>query len=104
MRPLHQQMLKMPSIDRSSKGDQFSAMSKIPPPKVPEKHPDRFLNCQDAMHVGFQDLVDSAVKAGWRPEEVLVSLIELADNQALMMEANAEVEAALKILKRKGMF
>jgi len=33
---------------------------------------------------------------------VLISLIELADNQALMMQANAEVEAALKVLKRKG--
>lgn len=40
--------------------------------------------------------------AGWKAEEVLVAMIELADNQALMMEANAEVEAALKVLKRKG--
>ncbi len=77
-------------------------MSKIPPPTVPEKDPDRFIRCQDALHVEFQDLVDRAVSAGWRPEEVLISLIELADNEALMMEANAEVEAALKLLKRKG--
>lgn len=79
-------------------------MSNIPPPNVPEDDPDRFIRCQNALHVEFQDLVDRAVAAGWRPEEVLVSLIELADNQALMMEANAEVEAALKILKRKGLF
>ncbi|MBB3594351.1 hypothetical protein FHX08_004755 [Rhizobium sp. BK529] len=77
-------------------------MSKIPPPTVPEKDPDRFLRCQDALHIEFQDLVERAVQAGWKPEEVLVSLIELADNQALMMEANAEVEAALNILKRRG--
>jgi len=77
-------------------------MSKIPPPKLPQNDPDRFLHCQEALHIGFQDLVDRAVLVGWRPEEVLVSLIELADNQALMMEANAEVDAALKVLKLKG--
>jgi hypothetical protein len=79
-------------------------MTEIKPPTVPEKDPDRFIRCQDALHVEFQDLVDRAVAAGWRPEEVLVSLIELADNHALRMEANAEVDAALKILKRKGLF
>ncbi len=77
-------------------------MSEIPPPTVDEKDPDRFINCQDALHVEFQDLVARAVAAGWRPQEVLVAMIELADNQALLMEANAEVEAALKVLKRKG--
>jgi len=77
-------------------------MSKIPPPTVSNDHPDRFVRCQDALHVEFQEFFDRAVNAGWRPEEVLISLIELADNQALMMQANAEVEAALKVLKRKG--
>ncbi len=77
-------------------------MSAIPPPQVDENDPDRFINCQDALHVEFQHLVDRAVTAGWRAEEVLVAMIELADNQALMMEANAEVEAALKVLRRKG--
>ncbi|MGO4196907.1 hypothetical protein AB4Z13_16250 [Rhizobium sp. YAF28] len=54
--------------------------------------------------MAFKELIENAVEAGWRPQEALVSLIELADNEALMMEANAEVEAALKILKRKGLF
>ncbi|TCR94968.1 hypothetical protein [Rhizobium sp. BK418] len=40
----------------------------------------------------FHDLFGRTIGAGWKPEEVLVSLIEVADNQALMM-ANAEVEA-----------
>ncbi len=77
-------------------------MSEIPPPQVDENDPDRFISCQDALHPEFQDFVGRAVAAGWRPQEVLVAMIELADNQALMMEANAEVEAALKVLKRKG--
>ncbi|MBB3595209.1 hypothetical protein FHX08_005619 [Rhizobium sp. BK529] len=41
----------------------------------------------------FHDLVDRTIGAGWKPEEVLVSLIEVPDNQPLMMEANAAVEA-----------
>lgn len=102
MGPLHQQMLKMPSIDTMGNDSRSCPMSKIPPPTVPEKDPERFIRCQDALHVEFQELVDRAVSAGWRPGEVLVSLIELADNEVLMMEANAEVEAALKVLKRKG--
>ena len=77
-------------------------MTEIQPPTVDENDPDRFLSCQDALHTEFQDLVERAVLAGWRPQEVLVALIELADNQALMMEASAEVEAALNVLKRKG--
>jgi len=77
-------------------------MTEIPPPTVDENDPDRFISCQDALHAEFQELVKRAVVAGWKAEEVLVAMIELADNQALMMEANAEVEAALKVLKRKG--
>lgn len=77
-------------------------MNEIQPPTVDEGDPDRFISCRDALHIEFQGLVDRAVVAGWRPQEVLVALIALADNEALMMEANAEVEAALKVLKRKG--
>ncbi len=78
-------------------------MSKIPPPFVDEDDPDRFISCQGALHAEFQSLVDRAVSAGWRAGEVLVSLIELADQEAMMMKADAEVEAAIKILKRKGL-
>jgi hypothetical protein len=90
------------SIDSKICPATFTWMSKIPSPTVAEEDPDRFLKCQEALHIAFEDLVDAAVEAGWKPDEVLVSMIELADNHALMMEANAEVEAALKILKRKG--
>jgi hypothetical protein len=97
---VYRQLPKMPSIDDSALGT-TSCRMKIPPPKVNEKHPDRFLQCQEAIHVAFQELVDSAADVGWRPDEVLISLIELADNQALVLGANAEVDAALAILKRK---
>lgn len=89
-------------LDTASDSSIFGLMTEIPPPTVDENDSDRFISCQDALHAEFQDLVKRAVVAGWKAEEVLVAMIELADNQALMMEANAEVEAALKVLKRKG--
>ncbi|WP_261334017.1 hypothetical protein [Rhizobium leguminosarum] len=49
----------------------------------------------------FAALVDRAVAAGWRADEVLTTIIELADNHALMLAANADIEAALSILKKR---
>jgi len=77
-------------------------MAEIRPPSVDKKRTDRFISCQDALNDEFQGLVERAVAAAWRPQKVLVAMIELADNWALMMEASAEVEAALKVPKRKG--
>jgi hypothetical protein len=79
----------------SSGDDRNSAAS------VDENDPDRFINCQDALNDECQDLVERAVAAGWRPQEVPVAMIE-SPIIGLMMEANAEVEAALKMLKQKG--
>ncbi|MBY3531269.1 hypothetical protein HFN72_36120 [Rhizobium laguerreae] len=76
-------------------------MDEIYPPDVPNDDPDRFIRCQDALHLDFAGLVDRAVAAGWRADEVLTTIIELADNHALMLAANADLEAALSILKKR---
>ncbi|MBY2909936.1 hypothetical protein [Rhizobium leguminosarum] len=65
----------------------FIRWAKIYPPDVPSNDPDRFLRCQDALHLEFAALVDRAVAAGWRADEVLTTIIELADNHALMLAA-----------------
>ncbi|MBY3464242.1 hypothetical protein HFN80_09480 [Rhizobium laguerreae] len=75
--------------------------TKLYPPDVPNDDPDRFIRCQHALHLDFAGLVDRAVAAGWRADEVLTTIIELADNHALMLAANAEIEAALSILKKR---
>ncbi|NYT30556.1 hypothetical protein [Rhizobium sp. WYCCWR 11128] len=76
-------------------------MDEIYPPDVPSNDPDRFIRCQDALHLEFAALVDRSVAAGWRADEVLTTIVELADNHALMLAANADLEVALSILKKR---
>jgi hypothetical protein len=77
-------------------------MNDILPPDIPRSDPDRFIRCQEAMHIGFAAFVDRAIAAGWNSDEVLTAIIELADNHALMLAANADLDSALDVLKRPG--
>ncbi|WP_168284485.1 hypothetical protein [Rhizobium laguerreae] len=43
-----------------------------------------------------------AIAAGWPADEVLTTIIELADNHALMLAANADLEGALVILRKRA--
>lgn len=75
-------------------------MTDVFPPDIPRDDPDRFIRCQEAMHIGFAAFVDRAVAVGWSADEVLTAIVELADNHALMLAANADLDAALDVLKR----
>lgn len=46
-------------------------------------------------------MVDRAIAAGWEADEVLATIIELADNHALMLGANADLDAALAVLTKR---
>ncbi|MGO6966602.1 hypothetical protein [Rhizobium leguminosarum] len=87
-------------IDALLRAAQVHEMDEIYPPDVPNDDPDRFIRCQDALHLDFAALVDRAVAAGWRADEVLTTIIELADNHALRLAANADLEVALSFLKK----
>lgn len=76
-------------------------MKDIPPPTVPPGNENRHLLCQMAVELPLQDLIESAVKAGWDEKEVLAAIIEVADNLMLAAGANAELDALLMALKRK---
>ncbi|TBE87830.1 hypothetical protein ELG99_13815 [Rhizobium ruizarguesonis] len=76
-------------------------MDEIYPPDVPINDPDRFIRCQDTLHLELAALVDRAVAAGWRADEVLTTIIELADNHALMLSANADLDVLLTTVTRK---
>jgi len=89
------------SLDALLRPAQVYQMDEIYPPDSPNDDPDRFLRCQDALHLDFAALVDRAVAAGWRTDEVLTTIIELADNHALMLAANSDLEAALSILRKR---
>ncbi|MBX5253293.1 hypothetical protein HJC03_23275 [Rhizobium sp. NLR4b] len=74
-------------------------MSYISGPTLPEGDPDRFIKCQYELQFVFSEMVDAAVAAGWKPEEVLTAIIELADNHALMLAENAELDRIIAALK-----
>lgn len=79
-------------------------MPKISAPELPKSHPDRDLLCQEAIEAEFQSLADRAHAAGWSCEEVATALMELADNNFLAMNANAEMYelgAGVVVLARK---
>ncbi|OWK24750.1 hypothetical protein AJ87_18650 [Rhizobium yanglingense] len=76
-------------------------MDDIYPPDVPEDDPERFLRCQETLHIAFASFVDRAVAAGWKADEVLTTIIELADNHALMLASSADLDAALAVLRKK---
>jgi hypothetical protein len=41
-------------------------MSEIPIPSLPADDPDRFVKCQDAVHIAFQELADRAARTASR--------------------------------------
>jgi hypothetical protein len=67
-------------------------MEHIPSPKTPAVHPDRFLNCQEAMADAFCQLAEQAVAAGWREDEVAGALVDLADCHMLALASNLDTE------------
>ncbi|MEB2846726.1 hypothetical protein GAO09_10930 [Rhizobiales bacterium RZME27] len=75
-------------------------MNRIFPPTT-DRHPDRFLQCQEAMAGAFTDVALQAVKAGWNPEEVASALVELADHMMLGMIANRDLTEDLSVLRRR---
>lgn len=75
-------------------------MNRIAAPTI-DQHPDRFLQCQEAMAGAFSEVAMAAVKAGWQPDEVSAAMVELADHLMLGIIANRDVDLDLSILRRR---
>ncbi len=75
-------------------------MEHIPPPILPFGNPDRHLMCQMALELSVQDIVEAAVKTGWREAEALSAITEIADNLMLVAGSNAEIDALMGSLKK----
>ena len=67
-------------------------MRPIMPPAQSGPYPDRHLHCQMLMEERFRAVLDDAVAAGWALDEAATAMVELADNQVLMIMANAETD------------
>ncbi|WP_037087161.1 hypothetical protein [Neorhizobium vignae] len=75
-------------------------MTDVPSPSVPPDDLNRHILCQMAIEFPLQEIIDTAVKAGWGEAEVLTAIIEVADNLVLAHGSNSELDALLKALKR----
>ncbi|WEZ86127.1 hypothetical protein P6U16_26500 (plasmid) [Rhizobium sp. 32-5/1] len=64
----------------------------IPGPKTLTEHPDRFLNCQEAIADAFRLLTAQAVMAGWGETEVAGALVDIADCHMLSLASNLETQ------------
>jgi hypothetical protein len=67
---------------------------------APASHPDRFLQCQEAMEDAVLAAAEAARLAGWTTEEVAAALVELADNHMLSVLANRDLSRELAAFKR----
>lgn len=65
---------------------------KVPSPKHPKTHPDYAINCEEALDLPLQDLIDRAVQAGWNTRTVLVALQSVAFNRAIAYEEDPDPE------------
>ena len=54
----------------------------LPPEKAPG-HPDRDVDCEDAMRPAFQNLINQAEAAGWTAEEIESALLALANDNIM---------------------
>lgn len=70
----------------------------IPAPPRPEDHPDRFLDAQEAIEAAVLEVIEKAVAAGWGERETLAAVISVAENRALALGANDELDDLLKRL------
>jgi hypothetical protein len=76
----------------------------IPGPTRTRNDPERFGECQRAVEDRMLELLGEAQVAGWTREEVLASMIEVAENTNLAIHPNVllSVETELrKLMKRK---
>jgi hypothetical protein len=67
-------------------------MADVPAPKLPIRHPDRHLSCQEAIEAAFNALASQAEDAGWMKEEVAAALVDLADFRMLSQAAAMDTE------------
>jgi hypothetical protein len=73
----------------------------IHPPGKPLDHPDRFLDCQQALEPAFQNVVERATAAGWEEVEVVAALVTLADHHMLARGENIALDELLADLRRR---
>lgn len=63
----------------------------VDPPRCGRSHPDRDLECEQAMEAAFIALAECAEAAGWGTREVADALVELAYNRWVAIDENSRM-------------
>ncbi len=74
----------------------------IDAPRHAPDHPDRHIDCQEALESAFQILVEGAAKAGWAEAEAVAAIVELADAHVLAAGENAKLDQLLADIRKKA--
>ena len=75
-------------------------MAEVSPPKRPSDHPDRQLDCEEALEAAFQEVAEKAVAAGWDAKEIAMSLVGLAEAHIKAMRENEKTEEAISAARK----
>lgn len=70
-------------------------MADVSPPKRPSDHPDRQLDCEEAMEAAFQEVAEKAIAAGWAQQEIAIGLIGLVQAHIHALRENEKTEKAI---------
>lgn len=71
-------------------------------PPRPPKHPDRFLDAQEAVEADVLQLVDNAVSIGWGEIEALAAIVAVAENRMLALGENERVNRQIDELRKRN--
>ncbi|CZT36115.1 hypothetical protein [Rhizobium sp. 9140] len=67
-------------------------MEEIFSPKFTKDHPDYALECEEALDLPVQELIEDAVQAGWDNRTIFKALAKLAGAKALAYEEDPDPE------------
>lgn len=76
-------------------------MTEVTAPKRPNGHPDRQLDCEEAMEAAFQEIAEKAIAAGWGQQEIALALVGLVQAHIHALRENEKTEAAMSRARRR---
>lgn len=76
-------------------------MADVTQPKRPMNHPDRVLDCEEAMEAAFQKVIEHAAAAGWSQQEATLGLIGLIQAHVNSMRENEKTDGAIAARRRR---
>ena len=67
-------------------------MEEIFSPKFEKSHPDYELECEEALDLHVQELIEDAVQAGWGPRTIFKAIAKVAAAKAIAYEEDPDPE------------